>query len=166
LLVTGQDVGFGYSRIEDPVLDTTVGLVRRVLGLGPVHLDLLSKALGILLSALLRLLALEGQVVLERLGIPAGVGSDNLVVPVGLDSRLEVLAVRGAGVGDAVVAEPALKLRLVPLVVDCFLALVDCCMTLWIIQKTRKGLLYYTHRRFQTSCWPLPRQQVTPQRWM
>ena len=110
-----------YIRVKDPVLDTTIGLGRRVLGLGPVLLDLLSKALGILLSALLCLLALESEVLLEGVGIPAGVGSHNLVVPVGLDSRLEVLAVRGTGVGDVVVAEPALKLRLVPLVVDCFL---------------------------------------------
>lgn len=74
-----------HVRIEDPVLDATIGLVRRVLSLSPVDLDLLSEALGILLSALLGLLALEGQVVLESLCIPAGVGSHNLVVPVGLD---------------------------------------------------------------------------------
>jgi hypothetical protein len=105
---------------------------------------LLSEALGILLSALLRLLALEGQVVLERLGVPAGVGSHDLVVPVGLDGRLEVLAVRGAGVRDAVVAEPALKLRLVPLVVDCFLASVYCCMTPCTNQtQNGRGCLLY-----------------------
>jgi hypothetical protein len=64
----------------------------------------------------------------EGLGIPAGVRADDLVIPVGLDSRLEGLAVRGAGVGDVVVAEPALKLRLVPLIVDCFLMSACCCI--------------------------------------
>jgi len=43
-------------------------------------------------------------------------------------------------VGNAVVAEPALKLGLVPLVVDCFLASVYCCMALWTNQNKREGL--------------------------
>jgi hypothetical protein len=107
-----------YVRVEDPVLDATIGLVRRILGLGPVHLDLLSEALGVLLGALLRLVALGGEVVLEALGIPAAVGRDDLVVPVVADRLLEALAVRGRWVRDAVVRQPALKLRLVPLVVD------------------------------------------------
>lgn len=117
-----------YARVEDPVLDTAIGLVRRVLGLSPVHLDLLSKALGVVLGALLRLLALESQVLLERGCVPAGVWGDDLVVPVGLDGRLKVLAVRRARMGNAVVAEPALKLRLMPLVVHCFPESVHCCL--------------------------------------
>jgi hypothetical protein len=120
--------GRRYIRVEDPVLDTTIGLVRGLLSLGPVVLDLFSEALGVLLGAHLCLLALQAQVVLESADIPAGVRADDLVVPVGLDGRLEVLAVRGAGMGDVVVAEPALKLRLVPLVVNCFLMSV-CCYT-------------------------------------
>jgi hypothetical protein len=108
-----------YVRVEDPVLNTTIGLVRRVLSLGPVHLDLLSEALGVLLGALLCLVALGGEVVLEALGVPAAVGRDDLVVPVVADRLLEALAVRGRWVRDAVVRQPTLKLRLVPLVVDC-----------------------------------------------
>lgn len=108
-----------HARIEDPLLDAAVGLVRRILSLGPVDLDLLSKALNVLLGALLRLLALEAQVVCEGCGIPGGVGSDDLVVPIGLDSGLKALAVRRSWVGNVVVLQPALKLRLVPLVVDC-----------------------------------------------
>lgn len=82
-----------YLRVEDPFLDATIGLVRRVLSLGPVDLDLLSEALDVLLSALLRLLALESKVVLQRLGVPAVVGSDDLVVPVVLYRVLQILAV-------------------------------------------------------------------------
>jgi hypothetical protein len=108
-----------YVRVEDPVLNTTIGLVRRVLSLGPVHLDLLSEALGVLLGALLCLVALGGEVVLEALGVPAAIGRDDLVVPVVADRLLEALAVRGRWVRDAVVRQPTLKLRLVPLVVDC-----------------------------------------------
>jgi hypothetical protein len=86
---------------------------------------LLSEALDILLSALLGLLALDSQVVGERLGIPARVRADNLVVPVVGNRLLERLAVRRARVGNAMVREPALKLRLVPLVVYCMMVLVE-----------------------------------------
>ena len=112
-----NDAGRG-DRVEAQVLNIGIGLVGRLFGLGPVSLDLLSEALCVLLGALLRLLALEAQILLECRGVPAGVGRDSLVVPVGLDSRLEVLAVGRAGVRNAMVTEPALKLRLVPLVVD------------------------------------------------
>lgn len=77
-----------YVRVEDPLLDTAVRLVRRVLGLGPVALDLLSKALDVLFRTLLGLLTLKSQIIGESLGIPAVVGGDDLVVPVGLDSIL------------------------------------------------------------------------------
>jgi hypothetical protein len=94
---------WAYLRVEDPFLDATIGLVCGVLGLGPVDLDLLSEALGVLLSALLRLLALESEVVLQRLGVPAVVGSDDLVVPVVLYRVLQIFAVGGRRVRDAVV---------------------------------------------------------------
>lgn len=83
----------GDLRVEDPFLDATIGLVRGVLCLGPVDFNLLSKALDILLSALLGLLALEGEIVAEGLGVPAVVGSHDLVIPVGLNSLLEILAI-------------------------------------------------------------------------
>ena len=54
-----------YVRVEDPLLDAAVGLVSRIFGLGPVDLDLLSERLGVLLGALLRLLTLGCQVVLQ-----------------------------------------------------------------------------------------------------
>lgn len=113
-----------HLRIENPFLDITVGLVGRVLGLVPVGLDLLRKALCVLLSALLGLLSASDQVVLQGLGVPRLVRVDDLVVPVVRDRLLEVLAVRGAGVGNAVIRQPSLKLRLVPLVVDCLRVLV------------------------------------------
>lgn len=53
-------------------------------------------------------MALESQVVAQGLSIPAGVGSDNLVVPVSLDSGLEILAVRWRRDGNAIILEPSL----------------------------------------------------------
>jgi hypothetical protein len=111
-------------RVEDPVLNVAVSLVGRVLSLVPVGLDLLGEALRIVLGALLCLLAASGQVVGEGLGIPRCVGVDNLVIPVVGDGLLKVLTIRRTRVRDVVVRQPALELRLVPLVVDCLSMLV------------------------------------------
>lgn len=85
----------------------------------PVRLDLADKAVLVLLSALLDLLARACDVVLELLGVPSVVGLGNLVVPVVLDKVDEVLAVGRGGIGDIVVREPSLQLGLMPLVVSC-----------------------------------------------
>jgi hypothetical protein len=131
-----------YIRVEDPVLNIAIGLVRGVFSLGPVCLDLLNEALCVLLGTLLRLLALDAQILLERGCIPAGVGRNSLVIPVGLDGRLEALAVGRARMRDAVVTEPALQLRLMPLVVDCVLKLV--CYWSWRSQESKgKGFVLY-----------------------
>lgn len=90
---------------------------RLILTLMPVPLHLTEQALLILLGPLLDLLALRRQVVLQTLRVPGAVGLDDVVLPVVLDQVLEVLAVGGRGVGDVVVREPALQLRLVPFVV-------------------------------------------------
>lgn len=109
-------------RIEDPVTDTTICLVGGLLGLGPVVLDRLDEALlgllGALLSTLCGLVTLEHQVVLERLCVPVVVGGDDIALPVGLDQILELLTIGGLLVGDAVIRQPSLELRLVPLAVD------------------------------------------------
>jgi hypothetical protein len=83
----------GYIPVEDPITNARVGLVCGVFRLSPVALDLLDQALGVLLCALLRLITLEGQVVVESLSVPAVVGSDDLVVPVVLDQDLEIFAI-------------------------------------------------------------------------
>lgn len=90
-------------RVEDPVLNAAVSLVGRILSLGPVDLDLLGKALRVILGTLLGLLALGGEVVGEALGVPAAVWCNDLVVPVVCYRLLEVLTVRGSWVGNAVV---------------------------------------------------------------
>jgi hypothetical protein len=61
---------------------------------------------------------LEGEIALDRLGIPVLVRVHDLIVPVRLDEVLEVLAVGRLRVGNVVVGEPSLKLGLMPLVVD------------------------------------------------
>lgn len=106
-------------RVEDPVLNAFVSIGGLRLGLGPRALDLSNEAVLVLLGALLELLAL-GREVLAQLGsLPRVVGLNNVGFPVVLDEVLKVLAVSRSGVWDVVVAEPSLKLGLVPLVVDC-----------------------------------------------
>ena len=85
----------------------------------PCVLDLGEEALGVLLSALLDLLAGGSQVVGELVVAPAAVRLGDVVLPVLRDEVGQVLAVGGSRVGNVVVGEPALKLSLVPLVVSC-----------------------------------------------
>lgn len=56
--------------VEDPVLDATVGLIGLIGSLVPEVLDLLEEAVLVLLGALLDLLSLRGDVVLELVGVP------------------------------------------------------------------------------------------------
>jgi hypothetical protein len=79
--------------IKDPVTDIGVGVVHRVLSVRPVCLDLSDQAVLVLLGALLGLVALGGQVMLQLFGVPAVVGRNSLVVPVGLDQVLQVFSV-------------------------------------------------------------------------
>lgn len=72
-------------RVENPVTNAAVGLVGRLLRLSPVYLHLIDEAVGILLGALLGLLALEGEVILERLCIPRLVGMYDVRLPVVLN---------------------------------------------------------------------------------
>lgn len=83
----------------------------------PVSLDLLKKAVLVLLGTLLDLCALGSEVRLELFRVPAAVWCGNLVFPVGLDKVDEVFTISGSGEWDVVVRQPSLKLSLVPLVV-------------------------------------------------
>lgn len=105
--------------VEDPVADAGPGLLGIILGLVPVGLDLLDEAVlgGLSLAGGLGASGLQEGAQVGA--VPALVGGDDIVVPVLLDQRLEVLAVRGRRVRDVVVREPALELGLMPLVVDC-----------------------------------------------
>lgn len=58
------------SPVEDPVLDARVGRRGLVGGLGPRVLDLVDEAVLVLLGALLDLLTLGRQVLLELVGVP------------------------------------------------------------------------------------------------
>jgi hypothetical protein len=106
-------------RVKDVGLDITGSLVCLVGSGVPVRLDLLEEAVLVLLGALLRLLALGCEVARQLVGVPLAVWLGNIVVPVLLNQVLEVLAIRSCGVGDVVIGQPALKLSLMPLVVDC-----------------------------------------------
>jgi hypothetical protein len=105
-------------RVEQPVSAVAVGLVGLVGGLVPCVLNLRDQALGVLLGALLDLLASGSQVVGELTGTPAAVGLGDVVLPVLLNEVGQVLAVGRSRVGHAVVGEPTLKLSLMPLVVS------------------------------------------------
>jgi hypothetical protein len=59
------------------------------------------------------------QVGRELVGIPTAVWGGNVVIPVVLYEVLKIFAVRGSGVRDAMVREPAFELGLVPFVVRC-----------------------------------------------
>lgn len=105
--------------IQDPVLDAKVGILSLIASLIPGALDLGDERVLVGLGGVLGLDTLGLEVLLQAVGVPRVVGRDDVVIPVVLDELLEILAVGGSGVGDVVVGEPALELRLVPLVVSC-----------------------------------------------
>lgn len=105
-------------RVEEPVGAVAVGLVGLLGGLVPCVLNLGDEALGVLLGALLDLLAGGSQVVGELVGSPVAVGLGDVVLPVLRDEVGQVLAVGRSRVGHVVVGEPALELSLMPLVVS------------------------------------------------
>jgi hypothetical protein len=105
-------------RVEEPVSAVAVGLVGLLSGLVPCVLNLGDEAFGVLLGALLDLLASGSQVVGELVVAPAAVRLSDVVLPVLRDEVGEVLAVGRGRVGHVVVREPALKLSLMPLVVS------------------------------------------------
>lgn len=104
--------------VEDPILHIDPSLLGLVAGLIPGGLNLADEGVLVSFGALLSLDALVGEPGLEVLGGPRVVGLDDVVVPVGLDELLEILPIGGSRVGDVVVRQPALELRLVPLVVS------------------------------------------------
>lgn len=117
LVAEGLQLALGPS-VKNPVINTGPGAVGILLGLVPVALNLGNQAVLGTFGLLLGLLALGLEEGAQLGGIPAVVGLDNIVVPVLLNDALQVLAVSWSRVRDVVVSEPALQLRLMPLVVD------------------------------------------------
>ena len=106
-------------RVQNPILHVEPRAVSLVLRLIPDTLDLVDERV---LGGTGRVLGLDTlllQVVGKLDRVPLLVGSDHLVIPVGLDELLELLAVRGCRIGNVVVGKPSLELGLVPLVVSC-----------------------------------------------
>lgn len=60
---------------------------------------------------------LLGQVVLELLRVPFGVGGYYFGVPVQFDNLFEILPVRRCGIRYVVITEPAFELVFVPFVI-------------------------------------------------
>jgi hypothetical protein len=118
LVGEGLELAVGPS-VEDPLLDVGPALLGLVTGLVPRGRNLADERILVGLSALLGLDTLGAQPGLQVLDGPRVVGLDDVVIPVLLDQRLEVLAVGRSGVGDVVVGQPRLELGLVPLVVGC-----------------------------------------------
>ena len=63
------------------------------------------------------LVPLEAEVVVQLVGIPVLIRSDDIAVPVVPDELFQILAVRRFGIGDLVVGKPALQLCFVPFVI-------------------------------------------------
>jgi len=74
--------------------------------------------------------------------LPFVVGCGNLAVPIRLDQVLEIFAVCGGRIGDVVVREPTLKLRLVPFVVYCW------CQSDWLLESAMKQ---YSRRMYKDA---------------
>lgn len=104
--------------VKDPVPNAGPGLLSILLSLIPVSLDLLNKTVlgGFSLADGLGSTGLQEGAQVGA--VPALVGGDDIVVPVLLDEILEVLAISRGWVGDVVVREPALKLGLMPFIID------------------------------------------------
>lgn len=107
--------------VEDPVLGAGPSGLCLVLSLIPRVLDLGQKGILAGLGTLLGLNALLLQISAQLIRVPVLVGRDGVALPVLLDQTLEILAIGGRRVGDIVIREPALELRLVPLVVYCLM---------------------------------------------
>ena len=118
MITEGLELALG-PRVQNPVLHAKPGVVSLVLRLIPDTLNLVDERVLGGTSRVLGLDTLLLQVVGELDSIPLLVGSDHLVIPVGLDELLKLLAVGRCRVGDVVVRKPSLELSLVPLVVSC-----------------------------------------------
>lgn len=103
--------------VQDPILDTGVGILGLVLGLVPGLLDLGNQRVLVCLCGILNFDALLLKVFAQLLVVPLLVRADCMVFPVVLDELLEILAVGGSWVRDVVVGKPTLELGLVPLVI-------------------------------------------------
>ena len=103
--------------VQDPILNTVVGILSLVLGLVPGLLDLGDQGVLVCLSRVLDLDTLLLEVAAQLLSIPLLVGTDCIGFPILLDDLLEILAVCGSGIRDVVIGEPALELGLMPFVI-------------------------------------------------
>ncbi len=103
--------------IQDPVLHVDPRMLGLILRLIPRVSDAGDEGIPGVFCRSLGLDTLLLQVAEQVLGTPGLVGLDGVGAPLLLNERLEVLAVGWGGAGDSVVGEPALQLRLVPLVV-------------------------------------------------
>lgn len=117
LLSKGHELAVGPG-VPGPVAHVARLLDDIVVGLVPACLGLVDQLSNSLLRGVLDSLSLGLEVVEQLGGIPLVVGLNNVVVPVLLDEVLDVLAVSGGRIRDAVVGEPTLELSLMPLVVD------------------------------------------------
>jgi hypothetical protein len=117
-IAEGLELALGPG-VEDPVLDVAPALLRLVIRLVPGALDPGDERVATLFGRLLGLKALLLQIVGELFCVPRLVGLDDVGIPFALDELLEIFPVGGGRDGDAVVRQPPLKLRLVPLVVGC-----------------------------------------------
>lgn len=104
--------------VHNPVLHASPCRLGLLLSLVPVGLDLRDEGLRACLGGLLGLDTLLPKIVAESLGVPLGVRTDNVGIPVLLDKLLEVLPIGRSWVRDIVVREPTLEFGLMPLVVS------------------------------------------------
>lgn len=119
MLITERlELGIGPS-IENPVLDIGPALVGGVLGFIPVRFDVRKQTILVLLSLSRHIVASSLQIRAQLGSIPFVVRLYNIVIPVLRDEVLQILAVSRSWIWDVLVRQPPLKLRLVPLVVDC-----------------------------------------------
>lgn len=84
LITEGLELAVGPG-VKDPILDTSPGTMSGLLGLVPVRLNLVDKAVAGRSSLILSLLALRLQVGAEISRVPVAVGSNDMIVPIFLD---------------------------------------------------------------------------------
>lgn len=118
LITECLELGIG-PRIENPVFDIGPALVGGVFSFVPVRLDMRKQTILVLLGLSRHVVAARLQICAELGSIPFIVRLYNIVIPVLRDEILQILAVSWGWIWDVLVRQPSLKLRLVPLVVDC-----------------------------------------------
>lgn len=140
--------------VQDPVLDTGVGVLSLILGLVPGVLDLGNQRVLVCLGGILDFNTLLLEISAQLLIIPLLVWADSMVFPVLLDELLEILPVGGRWVGDIVVGKPTLELGLMPLVVG----LLERILAIVFSSNSRpgrrcsRGGRKWMRRRFGSGC--------------